>query len=119
MFSGSITLRGITISSKSLTAPKMAVAPVSKFFEWAVPEGSLGTHNYGDKLYTTLSARYGGEKVRDYKITAGAIPASIALNPMSGAISGPLTVSGRFIFTIRASVDLLTSDATYNMIITP
>ncbi len=62
-----------------------------------VPVGHIGSG------YVAPLTAAGGTGPYTYAITAGAIPAGLALNPTTGAISGMPTTAGPFAFTVSAT----------------
>ena len=74
----------------------MAVAPI------VVNPASLSTATVGTAYSQTVTAT-GGTGGFTYSVSAGALPAGLALNTSSGALSGTPTTVGTSNFTIRAT----------------
>ncbi len=63
----------------------------------SLPNGTVGT------AYSTTVSGAGGTAPYTFAVTAGVLPPNTALNGTTGALTGPLTSSGLFDFTITAT----------------
>ncbi len=59
-----------------------------------LPGGKLGVE------YNPAFAKSGGSAPLSWSVSAGALPAGVALNPATGALSGKPTAAGTFAFTV-------------------
>ena len=83
-YSGS---RALTLT---VNAPTIALSPAS------LPDASIGAS------YSQTVTAAGGTGAYSYAVTAGALPAGLALSP-AGVLSGTATAGGTFNFTITAT----------------
>jgi len=77
-----------------LTIVIAGVAPVIS--TTSLPDGTLGAP-YSQVVEST------GDEAPSFAVTAGALPAGLSLNPVTGEISGTPTASGAFTFTVTAT----------------
>ena len=74
----------------TVAAPTIALTPSS------IPSGTVATN------YATSISASGGAAPYTYSVSAGALPAGITLNTITGALSGIPTTAGTFNFTLKA-----------------
>ena len=74
-----------------IAAPAIAISPAT------LPGATVGV------AYSQTVSASGGTGGFSYSLSAGALPAGLALNPSSGVISGTPTTAGPSSFTIRAT----------------
>jgi hypothetical protein len=77
-----------TVTLTVTVAARLAVSPA------ALPGGTIGTP------YSQTAAAAGGTGTLTWSVSAGTLPASLALNTATGVISGTPTVAGTSAFTI-------------------
>ncbi len=93
----------------TVTCPTITVSPAA---------GTLPQGIFGDAYSQTFTAS-GGTPPRTFAISAGAIPASLALGA-GGGLSGTLTNTGDFGFTVTASdTNLCTGSTAYTLEVIP
>lgn len=64
-----------------------------------------------DAAYSATVSALGGEGARSWSITAGALPAGLAIDGASGEITGTATATGASLFTVHVSADDGQADA--------
>jgi hypothetical protein len=85
------------IAATKTLAMDVVIGPLSVTTASPLPAATLGT-SYGRTLTAT-----GGVKLYSWAVTAGSLPAGLALNPATGVISGKPTVRGTFSFTVQVT----------------
>ncbi|MCG7506854.1 putative Ig domain-containing protein [Mesorhizobium retamae] len=87
---GGVWLKTHTVTVVISAAPAIVIAPST------LPNGAVGS------AYSTSLSASGGTSPYTYSISAGALPAGLALSP-GGALSGTPTAGGTFNFTVSAT----------------
>jgi hypothetical protein len=98
-FSFTVTATGFGVCSgtRTYTLLVSAICPALTLSPASLPGGTLGT------AYNQTLTAEGAAGPYSFAVTAGALPGGVALNPATGALSGPPTASGSFTFTITAT----------------
>lgn len=98
--SSTTTITATSVSQTQITATlTVTVNPPPKVNSPALPDASVGT-----AYSQTTIAGSGGSGALTYSINSGALPAGLALNPSTGAITGtPTGGSGTSTFTVRVT----------------
>jgi hypothetical protein len=92
----------------TVTPPKIALTPAAG----ALPRGTVG------KAYSRAITAANGTAPYSYAVTAGTLPAGLALDSAAGTIGGTPTVDGSFGFTITATDAYgATGSATYDIVV--
>ena len=95
---GTFTFTAQVRDANTVTATKVLsirVLPVPTIVTTALPNGTVGV------AYSQTLTASGGLLPYAWALTAGALPTGLALNPVTGAITGTPTVVGAFAFTMR------------------
>ena len=85
----------VTLASNSVIAPSAPGSPSVLSLKCSYPSGSMS------QSYVSSLLAVGGIPPYNYSITAGTLPNGLALNPLSGLISGMPLASGPFSDTSR------------------
>ncbi len=103
---GSFNLAVTGADSSTGTGP----VAISQTFNLSVSAPTLGLTPAAGTLAATYAAAYsqqytasGGTAPYTYTVSAGALPAGLALNSASGELAGTPTVTGLFTFSVRAT----------------
>ena len=93
---GSTTISA-TMSSVTGNAPLTVQATPLTITTTSFPNGTVSSP------YSATLAASGGTSPYTWSILSGSLPASLTLNPSTGAITGTPTTAGTFNFTVRAT----------------
>ena len=118
VLSGQPTTQGrfeftVTAASGSLSSAKsfvvVAVQPVAIVTEAVLPRAVTGTE------YTRTLTSEGGIGTVSWSISAGALPAGLALQSATGTLSGTPTEAGDYEFTVAADSDTLRDSRRFSL----
>ena len=106
----------VTATSGALTSAKsfaiVAVRPVAIVTDAKLPRAVAGTE------YTRTLAAEGGVGVVRWSVSAGALPAGLALESATGKLAGTPTVAGAYEFTVLAASDTLRDTRKFDLSVT-